>query len=195
MLDEPIKKERLVSDWSRNTNVSVTRTSAIIKSSDTSLVQFFAKGTEETNRTTSEYMKQLQPMLTSQAEKDAYKTALEVRDTYQQSRNKALELKADGQIVGSIRRVTDIIGEITAATKEQRSGIGQINDAVSQMDQVTQQNAALVEEAAAVAASMQDQARRLARVVSVFKVEEGAVRGHAVPRRALEAGLALPRPA
>jgi len=495
MLDEPIKKERLVSDWSKNTNVSVTRTSAIIKSSDSSLVQFFAKGTEETNRTTSEYMKQLEPMLTSQAEKDAYKTAMEVRDTYQQSRNKALTLKAAGQIeasdevlekvylpaaevyqesirslltlqrsrldqlherietirskarnmvillgclgiafsivfavwltrsivgpvrqavdvarrvaagdlsadpqveskdeigqlqealkhmngqlqrivreiregsdaittasseiasgnhdlsarteqqagaleetassmeemtstvsqtadnarqasqlaaaasevagrggavvsqvvdtmssinessrkiadiigvidgiafqtnilalnaaveaarageqgrgfavvagevrslahrsaaaakevkdlitdsvekvgsgarlvdqagatmheiVGSVRRVTDIIGEITAATEEQRSGIGQINDAVSQMDQVTQQNAALVEEAAAAAASMQDQARQLARVVSVFKVDNDTVRGHAAPRRAPDAGLALPRPA
>jgi len=98
MLDEPIKKERLVSDWSKNTNVSVTRTSAIIKSSDTALVQFFAKGTEETNRSTSEYVKQLEPMLTSQAEKDAYANAMQVRNTYQDGRNRALKLKAEGRI-------------------------------------------------------------------------------------------------
>jgi len=101
MLDEPIKKERLASDWSKNTNVSVTRTSAIIKSSDTSLVPFFAKGTEETNRTTSEYVKQLEPMLASEAEKAAYAQAMSVRKTYQDSRNRALKLKEDGQVDAS----------------------------------------------------------------------------------------------
>jgi len=101
MLDEPIKKERLASDWSKNTNVSVTRTSAIIKSSDTALVQFFAKGTEETNRSTSEYVKQLEPMLTSEAEKTAYAKAMSVRSTYQESRNRALKLKEAGQIEAS----------------------------------------------------------------------------------------------
>jgi methyl-accepting chemotaxis protein len=99
------------------------------------------------------------------------------------------------EIVGSVRRVTDMIGEITAATEEQRAGIGQINDAVAQMDQVTQQNAALVEEAAAASAAMQDQARQLARVVSVFKVADDAVRAHPAPHRTPHAGLALPRPA
>jgi methyl-accepting chemotaxis protein len=74
------------------------------------------------------------------------------------------------EIVGSVKRVTDIIGEITAATEEQRAGIGQINQAINQMDQVTQQNAALVEEAAAASGAMQDQAQQLARVVSVFKL-------------------------
>ena len=102
-----------------------------------------------------------------------------------------------GEIVGSVRRVTDIIGEITAATEEQRSGIGQINDAVTQMDQVTQQNAALVEEAAAASAAMQDQARQLARVVSVFKVagDKAAHGGRGMPqapRRGQEPSLALP---
>ncbi len=101
MLDEPIKKERLASDWSKNTNVSVTRTSAIIKSSDTSLVQFFAKGTEETNRSTSEHVKQLEPMLTSEAEKAAYVKAMSVRTTYQDSRNRALKLKEAGQLEAS----------------------------------------------------------------------------------------------
>ncbi|HWW04616.1 methyl-accepting chemotaxis protein [Collimonas sp.] len=75
------------------------------------------------------------------------------------------------EIVASVRRVTDIMGEITAASQEQTSGIEQINQAISQMDQVTQQNAALVEEAAAAAASLQDQAGALEQVVGAFKLE------------------------
>jgi hypothetical protein len=66
--------------------------------------------------------------------------------------------------------VTDIMGEITAASQEQSSGIEQVNQAVTQMDQVTQQNAALVEEAAAAAESMQEQAQQLAAAVAVFKL-------------------------
>jgi len=73
-------------------------------------------------------------------------------------------------IVTSVQRVTDIMSEITLATQEQSSGIDQINQAIGQMDQVTQQNAALVEEAAAAAASLQDQAGKLAGVVSVFRL-------------------------
>jgi methyl-accepting chemotaxis protein len=72
-------------------------------------------------------------------------------------------------VVGSVQRVTDIMAEITAASAEQTSGIEQVNVAVVQMDQVTQQNAALVEEAAAAAEAMQDQAARLAQAVSVFR--------------------------
>ncbi|WP_454907678.1 methyl-accepting chemotaxis protein [Variovorax gossypii] len=75
-------------------------------------------------------------------------------------------------IVGSVRRVTDIMGEITAASQEQTSGIEQINQAISQMDQVTQQNAALVEEASAAAASLRDQAGNLLQAVSVFKLDD-----------------------
>ncbi|WP_054516769.1 methyl-accepting chemotaxis protein, partial [Achromobacter xylosoxidans] len=66
------------------------------------------------------------------------------------------------EIVASVKRVTDIMGEISAASEEQSSGIDQVNRAVSQMDEVTQQNAALVEEAAAAAGSLQEQAQRLA---------------------------------
>ena len=73
-------------------------------------------------------------------------------------------------IVNSIRSVTDIMSEITAASQEQISGIEQINQAIMQMDEVTQQNASLVEEAAAAAASLQEQAGNLAQVVSVFKI-------------------------
>jgi methyl-accepting chemotaxis protein len=72
------------------------------------------------------------------------------------------------QIVTSIGRVTDIMGEITAASSEQSAGIEQVNQAISEMDRMTQQNAALVEQAAAAAGSLQDQAGTLAHVVSVF---------------------------
>ncbi|MEO8171308.1 MAG: methyl-accepting chemotaxis protein [Oxalobacteraceae bacterium] len=72
------------------------------------------------------------------------------------------------EIVSSVKRVTDIMCEITAASQEQSAGIEQINTAITQMDQVTQQNAALVEQAAAAAESLQDQAKNLAEVVSVF---------------------------
>ena len=74
------------------------------------------------------------------------------------------------EIVSSMRRVSDLIGEITASSNEQRDGIGQVNQAVSNLDQMTQQNAALVEESAAAASSLRDQAQRLAEVVSVFNV-------------------------
>ncbi len=78
------------------------------------------------------------------------------------------------EIVGSVQRVTDIMGEITAATSEQADGIAQVNAAVAQLDQMTQQNAALVEQSAAAASSMKDQAHRLAGVVATFKLD-GAV--------------------
>ncbi|HEY0855757.1 MAG TPA: methyl-accepting chemotaxis protein, partial [Albitalea sp.] len=75
------------------------------------------------------------------------------------------------EIVGSVQRVTDIIGEITAAAAEQSDGIGQVNTSVVQLDQMTQQNAALVEESAAAAESLKDQAVRLAQVVGTFRLE------------------------
>ena len=76
-------------------------------------------------------------------------------------------------IVDSVQRVSDIITEITAASSEQSVGIDEINRAIGQMDAVTQQNAALVEESAAAAESMQHQAHKLAQVVSVFKLNAG----------------------
>jgi methyl-accepting chemotaxis protein len=71
-------------------------------------------------------------------------------------------------VVDSVRRVTDVISEISAASAEQTAGIEQINQAIIQMDTVTQQNAALVEEAAAAAEALQGQAANLAGVVSTF---------------------------
>jgi methyl-accepting chemotaxis protein len=78
-----------------------------------------------------------------------------------------------GEIVSSVRRVTDIIGEISAAASEQSQGIGQVNVAVTQLDQMTQQNAALVEESTAAAESLKDQASRLAEVVGAFRLGAG----------------------
>ncbi|MDO8305847.1 methyl-accepting chemotaxis protein [Herminiimonas sp.] len=75
------------------------------------------------------------------------------------------------EVVASIRQVTDIMNEISTASREQTDGIEQINQAIGQMDQVTQQNAALVEEAAAAAESLQDQAHDLVQVVSIFKLD------------------------
>ncbi len=77
-----------------------------------------------------------------------------------------------GEILQAVRRVTDIMGEIAAASEEQASGISQVGLAVTQMDQVTQQNAALVEEAAAAAASLQEQAARLRDAVGAFRIGE-----------------------
>jgi methyl-accepting chemotaxis protein len=75
-----------------------------------------------------------------------------------------------GNIVAQVKRVADLIGEITAASSEQAQGIGQVGDAVAQLDQVTQQNAALVEESAAAAESLKQQAANLAQTVSQFRL-------------------------
>ncbi|CAL60851.1 methyl-accepting chemotaxis protein II, probable aspartate sensor [Herminiimonas arsenicoxydans] len=75
------------------------------------------------------------------------------------------------EVVDSVKRVTDIMSEILAASQEQSAGIEQVNTAIVQMDEVTQQNAALVEQAAAAASSLRDQATNLSTVVSVFKLQ------------------------
>jgi methyl-accepting chemotaxis protein len=81
------------------------------------------------------------------------------------------------EIVASVTRVNDIIGEIANAGEQQQAGIAQVNQAIAEMDNATQQNAALVEEAATAAASMNEQARHLGEVFSVFKVHGAAVQG------------------
>lgn len=86
------------------------------------------------------------------------------------------------EIVQAVKRVTDIMGEISAASAEQSSGIEQVNRAITQMDEVTQQNAALVEEAAAAAGSLEEQANRLKTTVSVFRVDASQIStGYAAP--------------
>jgi methyl-accepting chemotaxis protein len=128
--------------------------------------------------------------------------ATEVRSLAQRSANAAKEIKTlitesvatvdaggrlvneagetIGKVVTSFKRVSDIMGEIAAASEEQSAGIDQINTAVVQMDEVTQQNAALVEESAAAAASLQEQAEALARAVSIFQLADN---GKAMPAR------------
>ncbi|MFL9885715.1 methyl-accepting chemotaxis protein [Paraburkholderia agricolaris] len=90
------------------------------------------------------------------------------------------------EIISAVQRVTDIMGEIAAASEEQSSGIDQVARAVTQMDEVTQQNAALVEEAAAAASSLEDQAGKLRAAVAVFQLEEGGYKApaSAAPKRA-----------
>ncbi len=122
--------------------------------------------------------------------------ATEVRNLAQRSADSAREIKAligvsvdrveagsrlvadagttMGEIVSSVHRVRDIIGEISAAASEQSAGIGQVNVAVTQLDQMTQQNAALVEESAAAAESLREQAHRLSGVVGAFRFADAA---------------------
>ena len=79
------------------------------------------------------------------------------------------------QVLSSVRRVTDIIGEIAAASRHQTAGIAQVSEAITQMDQVTQQNAALVEEVAAAAQSIRGQAAGLTELVGIFRVHDEPV--------------------
>ncbi|MGQ3058320.1 MAG: methyl-accepting chemotaxis protein [Nevskia sp.] len=97
------------------------------------------------------------------------------------------------EIVTSVKRVTDIMSEITAASEEQSSGIEQINQAITQMDEVTQQNAALVEEASAAARSMEQQASGLAGTVAFF-VLSATQRGQGEAEGAAAGGRVLPMP-
>jgi methyl-accepting chemotaxis protein len=149
--------------------------------------------------------------------------AAEVRNLAQRSAGAAKEIKAligdsvekvDGgsklvdeagktmtEIVSSVKRVADIMGEITAASQEQSSGIEEVNRAIGQMDEMTQQNAALVEQAAAAAESLQNQAVQLAQAVSVFQLtgdqRDGAMalplKGAARPAQAQALPLATRR--
>ena len=132
--------------------------------------------------------------------------AAEVRNLAQRSANAAKEIKgliSDSvskvesgsrlvdtagktmeEIVQSVKRVTDIMVEISAASQEQRAGIEQVNNAVTQMDKVTQQNAALVEEAAAAAKSMEDQTGAMAEMVGQFMLSDEFERGQVAPAKA-----------
>jgi methyl-accepting chemotaxis protein len=99
---------------------------------------------------------------------------------------------AMGEIVTGVRSMTDLIAEIAAAANEQRDGIGQVNQAVTNLDQMTQQNAALVEESAAAASALRDQAQRLSEVVSVFNVGASAGNFSAPPASAASVARQAP---
>ncbi|MBO9828197.1 MCP four helix bundle domain-containing protein [Xanthomonas sp. A2111] len=101
------------------------------------------------------------------------------------------------EIVASVQRVTDIMGEISAASQEQSAGIEQVNQTVMQMDEATQQNAALVEEATAAARSMEDQAGQLSQAVALFKIEQQAptaTRHASAPKPPVVASTGAQRP-
>ena len=97
------------------------------------------------------------------------------------------------EVVDSIRRVTNIMGEISAASNEQATGVSQVGEAVSHMDQATQQNAALVEEMAAAASSLNTQAQELVQIVAAFKLQQHDVVSSA-PRLGAQGPAPLPRP-
>ena len=108
---------------------------------------------------------------------------------------------AMGEIVASVQRVQDIIGEISSAATEQSEGINSVNSSVVQLDQMTQQNAALVEESAAAAESLKEQAQRLVEAVAVFRVANAAAgavspapASSAAPKPAPAAPALVPRP-
>ncbi len=96
------------------------------------------------------------------------------------------------ELVVSVKRVTDIMGEITSSSQEQSTGIEQINQAIGQMDQITQQNAALVEEAAAAAESMQEQANNLIQVVGVFKLDHASTAVPGMAARSVSSARSAP---
>ncbi|MDR7272556.1 methyl-accepting chemotaxis protein [Pelomonas saccharophila] len=103
-----------------------------------------------------------------------------------------------GQMVNEVRKVTDLVGEITVSSREQSEGVGQINAAVSQLDQATQQNAALVEQTAAAAESMRMQTAKLTEAVAAFRVEAGLAAAPAprnAPKPAMVARPAAPKTA
>ena len=95
------------------------------------------------------------------------------------------------EIVASVQRVTDIIGEISAASTEQSEGIVEVKGAIGEVDQMTQQNAALVEQSAAAAESLKGQAIKLASVVSTFRLAEGEAAGRAAPAHGSAADTAI----
>jgi methyl-accepting chemotaxis protein len=99
------------------------------------------------------------------------------------------------EVVNSVKRVSSIINDIAVASGQQNVGLDQINTAISQMDGVTQQNAALVEQAAAAAEALQHQAAGLAQAVSVFKIDESMVALPAPVRRAPKASPVRAKPA
>ncbi|MBB4128892.1 methyl-accepting chemotaxis protein [Xanthomonas translucens] len=114
-----------------------------------------------------------------------------IDDSVSQVSNGSALVRQAGQtmteIVSSVQRVTDIMGEISAASQEQYAGIEQVNQTVTQMDEATQQNAALVEEATAAARSMEEQARELTETIAVFKIDDAPAAVAASRRQAVGA--------
>ena len=103
MLDQPVKKERMISDWSSNIAVAIIRTSAIVKSSDTSLTAFFARNTEETNAKAAMYLKEVEKLLSTPEEKETFAKMIALRGAYAGGRAEAVRLKSEGKIAESMQ--------------------------------------------------------------------------------------------
>jgi methyl-accepting chemotaxis protein len=103
MMDVPLTKERMVADWYRNTYSSIRRTAAIVKSSDDSLVKFFADDVAFATKSSSELQKAVEPLLTSEEEKRIYQSIGDVRKKYVQARDGAIKAKANGDQAESMR--------------------------------------------------------------------------------------------
>ncbi|MBZ0330972.1 methyl-accepting chemotaxis protein [Halomonas sp. ANAO-440] len=137
-------------------------------------------------RRSAEAANEIKALIGSSSEKVVSGTRL-VKDTGE----------AMNEIVMGVQRVTDIIGEISAATSEQSSGLTSVNDSVAELDDMTQQNAALVQESAAAAASLSDQAERLSHVVAAFRLgqDDGDEQEAApMPRNSWESVEAIQEP-
>jgi methyl-accepting chemotaxis protein len=98
MLDLPVKKDRLITEWNGNIALAVQRTTAIVKSSDPSLAEVFAANAVETDKKAAEILKQLEPLLTEPDEKQAFEQMMEIRKNYKGGRQKAIAFKEAGQL-------------------------------------------------------------------------------------------------
>ena len=98
MLNEPVRKDRLINEWSGNIALAVQRTTAIVKSSDPSLAQVFAANAVETDKKAAEILKQIEPLLVAPDEKQAFAQMMEIRKDYKGGRQKAIALKEAGQL-------------------------------------------------------------------------------------------------
>ncbi len=108
MMDEPLTKERLISDWNRNINAGVRRTIAIAKSSDTSLVQLFAEDQAQSTKSSGEMQERIKGLIRSPEEQALFDTVGEARQAYIASRNEIVKLKKDGQAEAADKQLTDV---------------------------------------------------------------------------------------
>jgi methyl-accepting chemotaxis protein len=162
MLNEPIKKERLASDWHTNIANAVTRTSAIAKSSDTGLVSFFAANAKKTSADTAEIVKTIEPMIVGDGEKAAYAAAVEVRKTYLSSRDEVMKLKQDGKLEESEALLEKVY--LPAAAKYQ----GLIHDFLNEQRRILDGQAAQI-------TVIKEQSRRMVAVLAGLSVAFGVL--------------------
>ena len=108
MMDEPLTKERLLSDWNRNINAGVRRTIAIAKSADTSLVQLFAEDQAQSTKSSSELQKRIEALIRSPEERALFDEVAKARKVYIDSREEIVKLKKDGQAEAADRQLTEV---------------------------------------------------------------------------------------